>query len=122
MKETDAVIRKLSEALNLLAKSLSAVASKMDEYTREKTNKKNATEKSTSKPPKPKRRASKNRTQTGNAKETVLHLICNSPDGIALANLQKKSGLKNTQIHRIVYRLKKEGKIQSPSKGIYAPV
>ena len=54
------------------------------------------------------------------ASETVLAIVKRSRKGIDTATLEKKTGLKDNHIRTILSRLKKQGKIKSEPKGIYA--
>ena len=53
------------------------------------------------------------------AGDTVLNIIEKSNKGVDTATLQKETGFTTKKIHNIVYKLKKEGKIISESKGFY---
>jgi predicted Rossmann fold nucleotide-binding protein DprA/Smf involved in DNA uptake len=53
------------------------------------------------------------------ASETVLAIIKRSRKGIDIAALKKKTGLKDSNIRTILYRLSKQGKIKSEGKGLY---
>ncbi len=52
--------------------------------------------------------------------DTVLAIVKRSRKGIDTATLEKKTGLKDNHIRTILSRLKKQGKIKSEPKGIYA--
>ena len=53
------------------------------------------------------------------AGDTVLNIIEKSRKGVDAASLQKETGFTTKKIHNIVYKLKKQGKIISESKGFY---
>ncbi len=53
------------------------------------------------------------------AGDTVLNIIEKSRKGVDVASLQKETGFTTKKIHNIVYKLKKQGKIISESKGVY---
>ena len=53
------------------------------------------------------------------ATETVLAIIKRSRKGIDKATLIKKTGLKDSNIRTIFYRLSKQGKIKTEGKGFY---
>ena len=52
----------------------------------------------------------------------VLALIEKSPQGIATADLEKKTGLTGRQIWAIVHRTEKKGKVRKVKRGVYATV
>jgi len=53
------------------------------------------------------------------ATDTVLAIIKRSRKGVDTAALKKKTGFKVRSVENIIYRLKKEGKIKSPGRGLY---
>ncbi len=53
------------------------------------------------------------------ASETVLAIIKRSRKGIDKATLIKKTGLKDSNIRTILYRLSKQDKIKTEGKGFY---
>jgi phosphate/sulfate permease len=67
--------------------------------------------------PKKEKEAKKEKEIT--AGDTVLNIIEKSRKGVDVASLQKETGFTTKKIHNIVYKLKKQGKIISESKGVY---
>jgi predicted Rossmann fold nucleotide-binding protein DprA/Smf involved in DNA uptake len=57
-----------------------------------------------------------------NKTSRVLALIEKSPQGIATADLEKKTGMTGRQIWAIVYRTEKKGKVKKVKRGVYAAV
>ena len=53
------------------------------------------------------------------ARDTVLPIVKRSRKGVDTAALKKKTGLKDSNIRTILYRLKKQGKIKTEGKGLY---
>ncbi len=53
------------------------------------------------------------------ASGTALAIIKRSRKGVDKAALIKKTGFKDTSIHAILYRLRKQGKIKKDRKGLY---
>ena len=53
------------------------------------------------------------------ASGTVLAIIKRSKKGVDTAALKKKTGLKDSNIRTILYRLSKQGKIKTEGKGLY---
>jgi hypothetical protein len=58
----------------------------------------------------------------GTATETVLGIIKRQKNGIDTAALKKKTDFDTKTIRNVIFRLKKQGKIQSGSRGIYMAV
>ena len=67
--------------------------------------------------PKKEKEAKKEKEIT--AGDTVLNIIEKNRAGVDVASLQKETGFTTKKIHNIVYKLKKQGKIISESKGVY---
>ena len=65
----------------------------------------------------PRKKAAPKKTAT--AAETVLKIIVDTKDGINTADLMKKTDFDQKKIANIVYKLKKNGQINSISKGLY---
>jgi len=53
---------------------------------------------------------------------TVLTIIRRSKKGVNTAALMKKTGFSEKQIHNNVYKLKKQGKVESVGKGVYLKI
>ena len=53
------------------------------------------------------------------AGDTILNIIEKNRAGVDVASLQKETGFTTKKIHNLVYKLKKQGKIISESKGFY---
>ena len=53
------------------------------------------------------------------ARDTVLAIVKRSREGVDMASLISKTGLKYNNIRTILYRLRKQGKIKSERKGLY---
>ena len=53
------------------------------------------------------------------ATDTILNIIKRSKKGVNTATLKKKTGYNDAKVRSIVFRLKKSGKIEAPSKGLY---
>ena len=53
------------------------------------------------------------------SRDTVLAIIKRSRKGVDTPALKNKTGLKDTNIRTILYRLSKQGKIKTEGKGLY---
>ena len=53
------------------------------------------------------------------ATDQILRIIKRSKKGVNIAAIKKRTGFNDKKIHNIIYKLKKQGKIQSISKGVY---
>ena len=59
------------------------------------------------------------KTKRGDMSKAVLALIQDSPEGIAMTELKKKTGLTDRQIWPIISVAKKRGKIKQVKRGVY---
>jgi len=56
------------------------------------------------------------------ATDTVLSIIKRSKRGLNTAALEKKTNFDAIKVRNIIFRLKRQGKIQSKSRGIYVAI
>ena len=77
--------------------------------------KKAAPKKTVAKKAAPKKAAAKKVT----AADTVLNAIAKLKKGTDTAGLMKKTGFNQKKVANIIFKLKKQGKISSPKKGLY---
>jgi hypothetical protein len=59
------------------------------------------------------------KTGGSTASDRVLEIIQECPDGIAIAEIQFRSGFGEKKLRNIIFRLYKQGKIKRISRGIY---
>ena len=131
MKEIDIVLKSLSDGLKAIAKSMASVAKQVDALTTSKPKTKTARKaparkKTTARKPAVKAAAPKRRVvkkapakKRVTAVDTILTMISRSKKGISVATLKNKTDFNDKKIANIVYKLKKQGKIKSASKGLY---
>jgi len=112
--------------MNQLKKDLKAVAKdlkRLTQKTEKMTKRLEKFEKKAQVAKKPKAKAAKKvvakRPAKLSASATVLAIIKRSRKGIDTVTLEKKTGFKGRKIRDIIYKLKKQGKINRDPKGIY---
>lgn len=135
MKELDAAIKTVVEGLRSLAKSVEKIAEKLEKSAPKKQAKAKPARKTKAKPApkaktvakpkaKPKKTAAKKAPSKKAAKETaadtVLKIIAGSKKGVSTAVLAEKTGYDKKKVANLVFKLRKQGKIKSVSKGVYA--
>jgi hypothetical protein len=130
MKELDVVIKTVVEGLRSIAQGVEKIAEKLEESapkTQPKAKRKAAAKparktrtKATAKPKKA--AAKKAPAKKATAVDTVLAIINRSKKGVDSATLAKKTGYDKKKIANLVFKLRKLGKIQSVSKGVYTKV
>ena len=136
MKDLQKLLEGVADGLKSLSKGIDEVASKLDALVKAQTagEKKAAPAKKAAKP-KPKAKAAKAKKaakpkkakkaapaakkKTVTAADTVFAIIKRSKKGIGIAGIKKKTDFNDKKIHNIIYKLKKQDKIYSVSKGLY---
>ncbi len=124
-------MKKLKIDLQVVEKSLKQLARKMELMTKKvaklekaKAAKKPKARAKVAKRPKARTRAVRKvatkKPARVSATDTVLAIIKKSRQGTNTAGLKKKTGLKDNSIRAILSKLKKQGKIKSKLKGVYA--
>ena len=129
MKEIQSVLKLVADGLKSLAQCVEAISDKVDELaesqTAEQTKsaakpeakefapKKKVTRKAAAKAPK------KKAARAPTAAETVYKFISTSKNGIDVTTLVKKTGYDRKKLSNAIYRLVKQGKIESIGKGVY---
>ena len=123
MKELESILKIVEEGLRTLAKGVTAIADKLDEFAEppEKAKPKRKTARKApagrAKNEKPRKSTPKGKKRT--AADTVLSAIGRSRKGVDTAALMQKTGFDRKKIQNTVFKLKKEGKIKNASKGMY---
>ncbi len=129
LKSVSSGLKAFSQAVEVIAEKLDILAevdegTKTDTKFRDKTDKTTDDIKETPKSEKPKIRRKTGAKRGRKSKrikssQLVFNTIMESEDGISINELQKMTGLGKNNIHTIVYRLKKQGKITTKKRGVY---
>ena len=131
MKELDVALKAVVEGLRTLAQGVEKIAEKLEDSVPKKQAKAKPARKAASKPKKaaPKKAAAKKpapkkapakKAVKKTAADSVLAIINRSKKGVDSATLVKKTGFNKKKVANIVFKLRKQGKIKSVSKGVYA--
>ena len=132
MKEIQSLLKIVSDGLKIIAQGVEAVSQKVDEIAESQSAEEpKAAAKSRAKKPAPaglekkparktaakaqKKKASKPPT----AVETVEKIISRSKKGVNTTTLMKKTGYDRRKVANLLYKLGKQGKITSISRGVY---
>jgi len=124
MKELDALIKTVVEGLKSIAQGVEKIAEKLeDSYPQEKAKEKSK-RKAKAKPvrkaaTKAKKAPVKKAVNSATAADTVLAIVNRSKKGVSTATLAEKTGFDKKKITNIVFKLRKQGKIKSVSRGVY---
>lgn len=123
MKDLQKLLEGVADGLKSLSKGIDDVAGKLDALVKaQATGAKKAAPKpakKATKPAKAKKAAKPAKKKTVTAADTVFAIIKRSKKGIGIAGIKKKTDFNDKKIHNIIYKLKKQEKIQSISKGVY---
>jgi len=129
MKEIDVVIKTVVDGLRTIAQGVEKIAEKLEESAPkaepERKAKAKPVRKAKAKPKKTaaisKKVASKKTParKKVTAADSVLAVISRSKKGIDSATLAEKTGFDKKKIANLVFKLSKQGKIKSISRGVY---
>ena len=116
MKGETIMTTNLKEDLQAVNNGLKALANNIDKMIAAV----DKVEKPKAAPTKPVMKAAVKKTaQKATAADTVLGIIKRSKKGIDTAALMEKTGYDQKKVANIVFKLRKQGKIKSESKGVY---
>lgn len=132
-KEENKMTRNLKKDLQTVNKEINALVKKTESLLKavDKLDKPKAAKKPKAKPAKTKavkktsikkvavKKTAPKKAAPATAADTVLTIINRSKKGVNSENLVKKTGYNQKKISNLVYKLRKQGKIKSPEKGIY---
>jgi cell division septum initiation protein DivIVA len=131
MKEVDALVENIASSLKDVADNIAQLAEKIDAMAdttaakaeapakpaaKKSAAKKRARKKAPAKKAPAKRAASK---KAPTASDVVRTAIYRYKNGVSVTQLKKKTGFNDKKIANIVYKLKKQGEVVSPAKGVY---
>ncbi len=133
MKEVQKLLKMVSDGLKTLAQGVEAIAEKVDETAKPKSAGKAESKKQSAPVKSPKPASKKARSvkkavpkverektaKPATAVDTVLNIISRSPKGVNTAAIKTKTGYDQKKISNIIYKLKKQGKINAIQKGVY---
>ena len=111
MKDLKISLRKVASELMKAAKEVEKLADKLEAPTKTKSGKKTAGKKV----------SMKIATQP-TAVDTAFGIIKRYKKGVNIATIRQKTGYDAKKIHNLVYKLKKQAKIKSETKGVYVKV
>jgi predicted Rossmann fold nucleotide-binding protein DprA/Smf involved in DNA uptake len=110
MKNLEKSLSKIAGDLMKVAKKAETIAVKLD--TKQTASPKQSAAKT------PRKQPAKQPT----AVDTAFGVIKRYKKGVNIATIMQKTGYDTKKIHNLVYKLKKQGKIKSETKGVYVKV
>jgi len=129
MKEFETFLKTVGDGLKMLAQGVNAIADRLDDFVESnkggtagsRTNARTATSgKETS------RRAAGRPGPRGkkgaSASDHVYEAMSRARGPVTIDMLAEKTGFEKKKLHNILYRLKKQGRIENVSKGVYRKV
>jgi hypothetical protein len=136
MKDVEKMVKTLVDGLKSLSKGIDGAAKRIDAVAKSKqapapkakpgrrpaakkvAAKKVAAKKVAAKKAPAKKAAAASKGET--AINAVYQIIGRAKNGADTATIKQKTGFNDKKVQNIIYKLKKQGKIQSSKKGIYA--
>jgi len=133
MKALKKDLQSVVKSLKLLTKKTEQIAKALEKIKTPrpakkrpiaKSGKKTVTKKASKKivTKKASKKTSAKKATSKTATDTVLSAIKKSRKGLNTAALEKKTGFDAVKVRNIIFRLKRQGKIQSKSRGIYVTI
>lgn len=111
-----------NKEIKALAKKMEKIAvavGKLEKANAPKTTRRSPARKKTTKPKPAVKRAASKKAQKMTAADTVLGIIQRYKKGRDTKALMVQTGFDQKKIANIIFKLKQQGKIKSPSRGIY---
>jgi hypothetical protein len=131
MKDFDVALKAVAEGLRTIAQGMGKIAEKLEESVPKKQPKAKPARKTKAKPApkvkavaKPKKAPAKKApakktVKKATAADTVLAVINRSKEGVDSATLAEKTGFDKKKLANVTFKLRKQGKIKSVSRGVY---
>jgi len=136
MKDFEKYLKVLSDGMKTLAKGFESVAERVDKLAKtegaggsaprrprrtaaKKTQRKPAKKATSAKATKTAKKASPQKAKAPTATDTVYQIIGRYKNGVNSATIKKSTGFNDKKVQNIIYKLKKQGKVKSTSKGVY---
>lgn len=121
MKKLKKDLHAVKKEINALIKKTESLLKAVDKLEKPEAAKKPEAKPAKAKAPKkvPAKKAAVKKTAPVTTSDTVLEIITGSEEGVSTESLMKKTGYNQKKIANLVYKLRKQGKIKSPEKGIY---
>jgi hypothetical protein len=126
MKDVEKMVKTLVDGLKSLSKGIDGAAKRIDAVAKSKQapapkakpGRRPAAKKVAAKKAPAKKAAAASKGET--AINAVYQIIGRAKNGADTATIKQKTGFNDKKVQNIIYKLKKQGKIQSSKKGIYA--
>jgi len=138
MKDLDVVIKTVVEGLRSIAQGVEKIAEKLEDSVPKEKPKAKAKRKTAAQPARkaktivattdkaatkskkaPAKKTVTAKKKTATAADTMLAIVNRSKKGVSTATLAEKTGFDKKKIANIVFKLSKQGKIKSVSRGVY---
>jgi len=124
MKALKKDLQSVVKSLKLLTKQTEQIAKALGKIETPRPAKKRPIAKTGNKavPKKTSKKTSAKKATSKTATDTVLTIIKRSKKGLNTATLEKKTNFDSIKVRNIIFRLKRQGKIKSKSRGIYVAI
>ena len=124
MKALKKDLQSVVKSLKLLTKKTEQIAKALEKIETPRPAKKRPTAKAGKKTvtKKASKKTSAKKATSKTATENVLSIIKRSRNGLDTAALEQKTTFDAVKVRNIIFRLKRQGKIQAKSRGIYVAI
>ena len=122
MKVIKRELESIAKSLKALTKKTESIAQKLAkmEAAAAKKSKAKAPARAAKKPAAAKgKKAAPSKVKKVTATDAVFAVIKRSRKGVNTATLKDKTGFNETKVRNVIFRLKKQGKIKTKTKGVY---
>jgi hypothetical protein len=130
MKEVEKMVKTLIDGLKSLSKGIDVAAKRIDSVVKSnkaaapkaKPGRRPAAKKVAAKKVAPKKAPAKKAAAASKGEtaiNSVYQIISRAKNGADTATIKQKTGFNDKKVQNIIYKLKKQGRIQSSKKGIY---
>jgi predicted Rossmann fold nucleotide-binding protein DprA/Smf involved in DNA uptake len=132
MKEMEMLLKTVSDGLKMLAQGVRVIAARLDNFSDQNRDNLSETETETvpvrkgrvkpsaKKTPQKAARASRPKEKAPKPAADKVYETMNRIGGpVELDRLAQKTGLNKKQVHNAIFKLKKQGRVENVSKGLY---
>ncbi len=131
MKELEVLLKTVGDGLKMLAQGMNIIADKLDHYAETKkgdtiwdSDETGSKEDFDAEPAPQKsslraKRPVSNETKEATATNRVLEVLSQAEAPMDIQHLAEKTGFEKKKLHNVLFRLKKQGRIENVSKGVY---
>ncbi|MBW1787454.1 MAG: hypothetical protein JRK53_12650 [Deltaproteobacteria bacterium] len=119
MKVIKRELESIAKNLKALTKKVESIAQKLAKMEAATAKKAKAPVRAAKKPAAKAKKIVRSKAKKVIATDAVFAVIRRSRKGVNTATLKEKTGFNETKVRNVIFRLKKQGKITTKTKGVY---